>query len=174
MPTMFRSLLTWLGLCVVVLTVVAPATSSAEAPCWKPPVEGWVIDPYREPPCPWCPGNRGIDFGVSGSPVIRAVAAGTVTFAGSVAGTLYVIVQDSFGWKLTYGKMADVVVARGDRVTAGAVLGSVRGVFFFGLRVAGVYRDPAPYLGELRGRPRLIPVDGSEPRPAPAAYWSCA
>lgn len=173
MPTMFRSLMRWLGVFVVVVMLVSPAASSAGSPCWKPPVEGWVIDPFREPACPWCAGNRGIDFGISGLQAVRAVAAGTVTFAGTVAGTRYVIVQDRSGWKLTYGKLAAIDVSRGDRVVGGAVLGSVRHEFFFGLRVADVYRDPAPYLGDLRGRPRLIPVDGSEPRPSPAGYWVC-
>ena len=28
-----------------------------------PPVAAPVVDPFREPPCAWCPGNRGIEYG---------------------------------------------------------------------------------------------------------------
>ena len=44
----------------------SPATAADAAPCWFPPVTGTVTDPYREPPCPWCAGNRGLDYRVGG------------------------------------------------------------------------------------------------------------
>ena len=48
--------------------------------------------PFRAPACAYCPGNRGLEYDAAvGSPV-RAAAAGTVTFAGVVAGVRYVVV----------------------------------------------------------------------------------
>lgn len=164
-------------LVVLVVGAVVVAGSAAHAlgapPCWEPPVTAWVVDPFREPECRWCPGNRGIEFGVSGRQVVRSVQAGIVTFAGSVAGTRYVVVQHLDGWKLTYGQLTSVAVQRNDRVGGGAVIGSVRDRYFLGLRIDGRYRDPAPHLAELRGRPRLVPTDGRTPRPAPPATWAC-
>ena len=168
MPSIIRAVLF-----TFVLAANPSSVAAAPPPCWHAPVDGWVVDPFREPPCPWCAGNRGIDFGVSGSRQIRAVGAGMVTFAGSVAGTIYVVVEHPDGWKLTYGRMQSIDVRRGDVVAAMAVLGVARERFFFGLRVGGAYRDPMPYLGRLRGRPRLIPADGSDPRPAPPATLVC-
>jgi murein DD-endopeptidase MepM/ murein hydrolase activator NlpD len=90
-----------------------------------------------------------------------------VTFAGSVAGTRYVVVELPSGWLLTYGKLSASAVRKGQSVVAGTALGDATGEFYFGLRIAGQYRDPEPYLGRLAGRPRLVPTDGRVPRPAP-------
>lgn len=165
------------ALFVVLLSLAAPRplsiVTAAEAPCWRAPVHGWIIDPFREPPCPWCAGNRGIEYGVNGTQPVRAVSGGVVTFAGSVAGTRYVVVEHVDGWKATYGKLDTSSVIVGDGVARGAVLGAARRTFFFSLRVDDSYRDPWPYLGELRGRPRLIPIDGSAARPSPAPSLVC-
>lgn len=166
---------------VVFLAVVAAPASARAAPCWAPPVEAPVTDPFRAPACPWCPGNRGIEYGTPPGAAVRAVAAGTVTFAGDVAGTRYVVVELAGGWRVTYGNLADREVGRGDRVVAGQRLGTTAGRFHFGLRdraAAGdppgddAYLDPTPYLGEWRYRVRLIPVDGV-PRPSPPPTLVC-
>lgn len=151
----------------------ASVPSGAEAAlCWPPPVASPVVDPFRAPACPWCPGNRGVTYGTPPGAAVRAVAAGRVTFAGDVAGTIYVVVELANGWRLTYGNLAAPTVTAGVAVVRGMVLGRTAGAFHFGLRDragAGtrddVYLDPTPYLGAWRGRVRLIPVDGS---PAPA------
>ncbi len=57
--------------------------------------------------------------------------------------------------------------AAGDVVAARSVVGTTDGHFHFGLRDGDVYLDPAPYLGRLVGRPRLVPTDGTAARPAP-------
>lgn len=156
---------------LVALFAVQPAVAEA-APCWLPPARGEVVDPFRPPACPWCPGNRGIEYRTEPGEV-RAVAAGTVSFAGSVAGTRYVVVDLPGGWKLTYGRLATVAVRRGDRVLAGSIVGGVAGELFFGLRIDGGYADPAPFLGRLVGFPRLVPVDGTPPRTAPPPRLVC-
>ncbi len=154
------------------LVLVAPDAAEA-APCWVPPVTGVVTDPFREPTCPYCAGNRGIEYRVGSSAVVRAVASGIVSWAGTIAGTTYVVVRHRDGWRATYGRLATASLRTGDVVLAGTAVGRASGSFHFGLRIEQRYVDPAPFLGERRGRPRLVPVDGRVARPAPPARWRC-
>jgi murein DD-endopeptidase MepM/ murein hydrolase activator NlpD len=158
-----------LGLAVV---LALPAQAGA-APCWRPPVAGVVTDSFREPPCPYCAGNRGLEYRIGSRVVVRAVASGTVSWAGSIAGTRYVVVRHADGRRATYGRLVTASLRTGDVVVAGAAVGRASREFYFGLRQGDRYVDPAPFLGELRGRPRLIPVDGRVARPAPPARWRC-
>ena len=143
------------------------------APCWVPPVVAMVADPYREPPCPWCAGNRGIEYRLAGSVAIRAAASGRVVFSGTVVGVHYIVIQLANGWRHTYGHLISTSIDVGDAVMAGRDIGRAADVFFFGLRVGDVYRDPAPFIGVERRRPRLIPADGTPPRPAPPPRLQC-
>lgn len=162
---MRRSIVT---LVLALSIAVGRAAPVAAAPCWEPPASAPVVDPFREPACPWCPGNRGIAYGTPAGVAIHAVAAGRVTFSGDVAGTVYVVVALANGWQLTYGNLADVRVGAGDAIVTGLLLGRTAGEFHFGLRdAADEYRDPAPYLGTWRYRPRLIPLDAPAPPPPP-------
>jgi murein DD-endopeptidase MepM/ murein hydrolase activator NlpD len=135
-------------------------------PCWVPPLEAPVTDPFRMPPCVWCPGNRGIEFGPTPGQQVRAVAAGTVTFAGTVAGTRYVVVEHADGLRATYGRLADSALRRGDRVLAGQVVGTTTDRFYFGLRDGETPVDPTPRLGVRTYPTRLVPTDGT-PAPSP-------
>ena len=159
---------------VLLVTIAGLAARPVAAACWPPPVEGVVVDPFREPGCTWCPGNRGLEYRTARGAPVRSVAAGIVTFAGAVAGTTYVVVRDAGGWLLTYGRLAERSVSAGDPVLGGMVLGRSAGHLFFGLRIDGVHVDPAPHLGRWEGRPRLVPHDGSAPRPAPTPRLRCA
>jgi murein DD-endopeptidase MepM/ murein hydrolase activator NlpD len=152
--------------------LLAPARAWAD--CWQPPVDGVVVDAFREPPCRWCAGNRGLEWVAGAGATVRAAAAGVVTFGGTVAGTSYVVVRLPNGWLLSYGQLATRRVGVGDPVVSGSVLGTTGGRLFFGLRVEGRYVDPAPHLGELVGRPRLVPADGRAARPAPAPRLACS
>lgn len=143
------------------------------APCWEPPVEGPIVDPFRMPTCAWCPGNRGLEFATSRGQQVTAVAAGTVTFAGTVAGQRYVVVQLGNGWRVTYGLLDISGLTAGDVVVNGQRIGTTGDRFHFGLRDGETYLDPEPYLGEWRFRPRLLPADGSPGRPPPPAQFSC-
>lgn len=142
----------------------------AGTPCWTPPVNAPVTDPYRAPACTYCAGNRGIEFGPQPGQPVTAVAAGIVSFAGSVAGTRYVIVDHSDGVRATYGRLAVLAVHRGDDIRAGQRLGVTTGRFYFGLRLGVAPNDrpvdPTPLLGTRRYPVRLIPVDGT-PGPSP-------
>ena len=165
----FVSSITSLGLAAV-LALPLPA---AAAPCWRPPVTGVVSDPFREPPCAYCAGNRGVEYRVGSRVLVRAVASGTVSWAGSIAGTTYVVVRHMNGWRTTYGRLVTTSMRAGDVIVAGVAVGRASSVFYFGLRTADGYVDPAPFLGALRGRPRLVPIDGRVARLAPPARWRC-
>lgn len=152
------------------LVAVRPA---AAAPCWFPPVAGTIEDPYREPPCRWCAGNRGLDYRVGRDVVVRAAASGRVVFVGTVVDVRYVVIRLPGGWRHTYGRLTSTTVEVGDVVLASGTVGRASHTFFFGLRIGDDYADPAPYIGVLRGRPRLIPIDGTPARPAPPARPTC-
>ena len=158
--------------CVLIVGAV-PGHVVRAAPCWSPPVEAEVTDPFREPACAWCPGNRGIEYGTAVAAPVRAVASGEVTFSGSVAGTRYVVVRHADGRRVTYGNLAASGLNRGDLVTRGAVVGLTAGRLHLGVRDGERYVDPAPFIGELHGVVRLIPADGSAPAPAPPPRLRC-
>jgi murein DD-endopeptidase MepM/ murein hydrolase activator NlpD len=120
-----------------------------------------VADPFREPLCLWCPGNRGIEYATSAGDRITAVSAGVVTFSGIVAGLTYVVVRHPDGKRATYGNLADRLYAQGAVIAAGATVGHAAGLFHFGLRDGERYIDPAPFIGRLAGVVRLIPADGT-------------
>jgi murein DD-endopeptidase MepM/ murein hydrolase activator NlpD len=97
-----------------------------------------------------------------------------VSFAGSVAGTRYVVVEHATGLRTTYGRLATIVVAAGSRVSAGSIIGTTADRFFFGVRRGDTYVDPTRYLVQLHRRPRLVPTDGSPRLPDRSAVYSCA
>jgi len=163
-------------LAVVVLVVslfTGAGHAAAAPPCWRPPVTGKVTDPFRRPPCVWCAGNRGLDYRVDGAVTVRAAAGGRVEFSGVVAGVRYVVVRLPNGWRHTYGQLSSTVLVGGRSIRAGSVVGEAIDSFFFGLRIGDDYADPAPHLGRLVGRRRLVPVDGSTSRPAPPPVLRC-
>jgi murein DD-endopeptidase MepM/ murein hydrolase activator NlpD len=134
------------------------------ASCLAPPVDAPVIDPYRPPICRWCPGNRGVDYGTAPGVSVRSVVPGTVTFAGRVGTTAYVVVTIADGRRLTYGGLEQASVKVGERVTIGQTVGITAGPLHFGVRRGELYEDPAVLL-QGRPRARLVRVDGQR-RPA--------
>ena len=83
-------------------------------PCWQPPIAAPVSDPFRAPVCQWCPGNRGIEYATRPGTTVRSVGAGTVSYAGTIAGTRYVVVRLANGWRVTYGDLASSDLRTGD------------------------------------------------------------
>ena len=53
------------SLSILVVLAVGVTRPVFAATCWEPPVTAPMVDPYRPPACPWCPGNRGLTFGTS-------------------------------------------------------------------------------------------------------------
>jgi murein DD-endopeptidase MepM/ murein hydrolase activator NlpD len=162
----------------VVLALLAlllrPGSVAIAGECWHPPVTAPVADPFREPACRWCPGNRGLEYATSGGELVRAVAAGRVTFSGTVAETAYVVVEHADGRRATYGNLADRLFAVGDLVAGGALVGRAAGPVHFGLREGDRYVDPAPFIGRLLGIVRLVPEDGTASGPSPPPRLVCS
>jgi murein DD-endopeptidase MepM/ murein hydrolase activator NlpD len=152
---------------IAILSVLVPT-------CYLPPVASAVVDPFRAPACTFCPGNRGLEYRPPTGTRVVAAASGAVTFSGLVAGVRYVVVDQTDGRTATYGRLAVARVALGAPVKAGDVVGTTTDRFFFGLREGDRYVDPAPFLRSPRYRPRLVPLDGSAPRPAPPPTMHCA
>lgn len=144
------------------------AVVASMAPCWDPPVVAPVVDPFRLPACTYCPGNRGIEYAPAPGQAVGAVASGRVTFIGTVAGTLYLVVEHTDGLRATYGRLGSAVVTRGATVTAGQHLGTTSAAFYFGLRDGDRPVDPTHLLGRRRYPTRLLPTDGT-PSPAVGA-----
>ena len=161
---------------VILLLLALAAPLPGPPSCLLPPVDAPVVDPYREPSCVWCPGNRGLTYAPAPGTAVRAVATGTVTFSGVVAGTRYVVIEHTTsGLRATYGGLATTGLTAGDVVAAGAIVGRVGDEgLHFGLRSGERYVDPAPLLGRLVERPRLVPTDGTPRRPAPPPRLRCA
>ena len=143
------------------------------AQCWLPPVDASIVEAFRRPACQWCAGNRGVGYGTPAGALVRAVATGRVTFAGSVAGTSYLVVEHANGWRATYGNLTDVTHREGQVVVRHEVVGTTSGPFHFGLRDGDTYIDPTPYLGRPVNRPRLVPVTGDPPPTRGAAVPRC-
>jgi murein DD-endopeptidase MepM/ murein hydrolase activator NlpD len=141
--------------------------------CYLPPISSPVVDPFRAPACEFCPGNRGLEYEPAVGTRVTAAAAGSVAFSGLVAGVRYVVVEQIDGRLATYGRLAVAQVVVGGSVGAGDVIGTTTGRVYFGLREGDQYIDPAPFLGTLKSRPRLIPIDGSAARPPPPPTLRC-
>lgn len=161
------------GAISMAVVVSGGGAGAALPPCWWPPVSAPVIDPYREPACRWCPGNRGLEYDTRAGMPVRSVAAGHVTFAGSVAGRRYVVVAHTGGFRTTYGDLVTLRVERGDVVAARTIVGNTGTTLHFGVRDGDGYRDPAPLLGRLGFLPRLVPLDGSPGAPPGPARLTC-
>lgn len=171
---MSRPALAAVALLAAAFGLMATAASTVgAATCWFPPVQGTIVDPFRAPPCVWCAGNRGLEYRVGTGVGVHAAASGRVEFAGTVVGVDYVVIRLANGWRHTYGHLTSSRLQVGDVVFANGSVGTATDTFFFSLRVGDDYADPAPYLGALRTRPRLIPVDDTPARPAPPSRPQC-
>lgn len=158
---------------VVVVVSILPGGVARAAPCWHPPVEASVIDPFRQPACRWCPGNRGIEFGTPPDAPVSAIATGRVSYVGTIAGVGYLVVRHADGRRVTYGNLRPRAHRVDDVVIRGSTVGVTAGRFHLGLRDGADYTDPAPYLGQLAARPRLIPIDGSRANPSGPRRVTC-
>ena len=142
---------------------------------WPLPGSPTVVRAFHPPAFRYGAGHRGVDLAtVSGAPVFAA-DAGTVAFAGTVAGYGVVSVDHPSGLRTTYEPVSPIVTI-GDRVARGERIGTVQ-PGHPGCPVAvclhwGVLRVPnqsnqqqdREYLDPLRllatARVRLLPIDG--------------
>jgi len=154
------------------LLLVPSSSAEAEASPWTWPLGHHSVDrPFDPPQSRYGAGHRGVDLpGSSGDPV-RAVAAGTVTFAGRVAGVPVITVSHGRE-RSTYQPVAARVEV-GDAVLAGDGIGVLEGA---GSHCTGTclhlgriadddtYLDPLTLLAAA-GRFRLIDPSGPPPPP---------
>jgi murein DD-endopeptidase MepM/ murein hydrolase activator NlpD len=130
-------------------------------PALRLPVAGPVVRGFEAPAGPYGPGHRGVDLGAPAGTAVAAPAAGRVSFAGPVAGSLWVSLLVAPGVVLAVGPLLDTAVATGEGVQAGARVGRLAaghgGAVHLSLRVDGGYVDPLPWLVD-RPRPRLVPL----------------
>ena len=152
---------------LLVARVLASARSAAS--CLLPPVNAPVVDAFREPSCTWCPGNRGLEYAArAGHGRACGGRRARSRSAATVAGDLYVVVEHADGLRATYGRLASTELSTAvDGGRRRSVVGRASSELYFGLRRGDTYVDPAPLLGRLVERWRLVPTDGSPGRPAP-------
>lgn len=122
-----------------------------------------VVRPFAPPETQWGAGHRGVDLlGAVGQPV-RAARAGTVRFAGSLAGR-GVVVLDHGTTRTTYEPVA-ASVRVGETVTAGDRIGTLQAVpghcwpavcLHWGLIRGDTYLDPLSLVGATPVR--LLPL----------------
>ncbi|PTA46873.1 murein hydrolase activator EnvC [Micromonospora sp. RP3T] len=159
---------------------VSPPASAAGAPGTGPaarfrwPLTGppRVVRRFDPPPRPWLPGHRGVDLVAAPGAEVRAAGAGTVLFAGVVAGRPVLTVGHGAGLRTTYEPVRSRLAA-GTRVDAGTPVGellaghpgcAVAACLHWGLRHGDDYLDPLALLG--LGRVRLLPLDPTPAMPA--------
>jgi murein DD-endopeptidase MepM/ murein hydrolase activator NlpD len=152
-------------LVVALLAVLAAAPDGARADAAPDPAGPavWPLDPrpvvvrrFEPPASTWGPGHRGVDLlGRPGQPV-RSALAGTVVFAGSLAGR-GVVVVDHGSTRTTYEPVAPTVSV-GAVVRTGGVLGTLqtgrshcfpRTCLHWGLISTGPARGDDRYLDPL-------------------------
>jgi Peptidase family M23/Putative serine esterase (DUF676) len=143
---------------------------------WLAPVDGEVTRPFRAPAFAYGPGHRGVDFAAPPGTPVRAAGDGEVAFAGSVAGSLHVVVAHAGKLRTTYAFLAGIAARAGERVTRGQVVGVAGGAgpehesggLHFGVRLGDRYLDPQRLFDacDLTQLVRLVPAD--EP---PAEPW---
>ena len=109
----------------------------------------------------------------AGGVAVRAVAAGEVTFSGTVAGERYVVVRHNDGRRATYGGLAASRVAAGERSAAGVSSASRPGICTSAYATATrtSIRPVARPCWSVR--PRLVPDDGTAARAAPPPRLRC-
>jgi hypothetical protein len=149
-----------LAVLAAVLTAAVPAAGADErgaALVLAHPVDAPVVDPFRPPATPYGPGNRGLEYATAPGTPVGATGDGEVVFAGPVAGALHVTVRHADGIVSTASFLATVGVRVGDRVRLGEAIGTAGSMLHVGVRIDGVYVDPAALFGTVRVVVRLVP-----------------
>jgi murein DD-endopeptidase MepM/ murein hydrolase activator NlpD len=157
-----------LALAVALLCAAVPRVDAEEQPHGEWPLrpQPEVIERFDPPDSPYGAGHRGVDLlGLPGQSV-QAALAGTVTFAGTLAGR-GVVVVDHGATRTTY-EPVDPTVAVGTGLAAGDVIGILqtglshcfpRTCLHWGLVRGEEYLDPLSLLGfaPVRLLPLAVP-----------------
>ncbi len=172
------------SLALLLPVLVALQVGVQPALAWAWPVDGPVLRPFVLGDDPYARGqHRGIDIGASSGSPVRAPAAGTISFAGTVpTGGKTVTIRTRDGHAVTLLHLGEYSVARGTEVGEGDVVGSVgpsgdaredQPYVYLGIRLAG---DPNGYVDPLGLLPPptnadepVQPEPAPDPAPAPAS-----
>jgi hypothetical protein len=137
---------------IVLLAALGPSVTASAAPSsqWVRPVAGAVVRPFDAPRSRFGAGHLGVDLAAAPGTAVHAAGPGVVSFAGSVAGGLHVVVAHAGDLRTSYSFLASIAVRRGERVAPGDVVGATGGsapghdgtVVHFGLRSGDTYVDP--------------------------------
>ncbi len=173
MRTAVRSRLLLLVALVLLSTAWSSPAQARPLARWSWPLEPVpnVVRYFQAPTSPFGPGHRGIDLGGTVGQSVLAVADGTVSFTGSVAGR-GVVVVDHGALTSTYQPVLPTVPV-GAAVGAGQVIGLLELVhshclpdacLHLGAKRGDSYLDPLTLLGArpVRLKP-LIGLPGSQP-----------
>lgn len=148
------------------LALVGPMVPSGAATTYRPPVDAPVVDGFRLPDGPYGAGNRGLEYATRPGQEVRAIGTGVVTFAGPVAGTRAVTVRHPDGLRSSLTHLSEVLVAPGQRVALGEVVGRAGERLHLGVRSGGTYLDPAALF--TTPMVRLVPLGDGPAPPIPA------
>lgn len=136
-----------------------------------------VVEGFSPPASTWGAGHRGVDLAGRIGQRVRATEAGTVTFAGLLAGR-GVVVVDHGTTRTTYEPVRSSVHI-GDRVAAAATIGTLqlfgshcfpRACLHWGLIKGDTYLDPLSLVGSrpIRLLPLYSPLGSPLGSPVPA------
>ncbi len=149
-------------------TAVFGGSGPAESHGWSAPLPGGeaaleVVHPFDPPAADWLAGHRGVDLTADAGTAILAPAAGSVSFAGPVAGRGVVVVAHDGGLRSSFEPVT-APVAVGTRVEPGDPVGSLAAsgshcapsnCLHWGIRRGETYLDPMSFLD--RGPIVLLP-----------------
>ena len=151
-----RALIASAGAVVIWAAATFTAVAAPQDGQWLiPPVDAPVARPFDAPKARYGPGHRGVDYHFGSGRDVRAAAAGTVAFAGTVAGVAAITIEHGDGLQTTYSRLSEIFLERGDVVAQGEFIGQVgttHGVtegLHFGVKLHDQYVDPQLYLGPL-------------------------
>lgn len=130
---------------------------------WPLPPPHAIARPFIAPESPYAAGHRGIDMLAAVGAEVRAPDDGVVHFAGWVVDRPVISIDHGDGVLSSFEPVSPVV-AEGDRVRGGQVIGTLLAghcstpCLHLGARVDGGYVNPLLFLGGLP-RAVLYPLD---------------
>ena len=174
------------ALLAALLSVAAWSAPASARPGDPDPVGAWPLQPAPEvvtgfdpPDDPWGAGHRGVDLLGHPEQPVHAALAGTVTFAGVLAGRGVVVVLHG-DTRTTY-EPVEATLPVGRQVGRGEVIGRLQATgshcppqacLHWGWLRGSTYLDPLDLVGA--GPVRLLPLWRNEPAPAAGALSSVA
>ncbi|MCV7223167.1 M23 family metallopeptidase [Mycolicibacterium elephantis] len=114
----------WLALVAAALVWAAPAGADGERLRWPLQPRPAVTRSFDAPSPNWQRGHRGVDLAGSTDQTVYAAAAGTVVFAGELAGRALVSIAHPGGLRTSYEPVRPAVRV-GQRVDAGMAIGAL-------------------------------------------------